>query len=441
MFASIKTVWTLLCGVGLLLVGNGFVVTSVTLRAHAHEFGPTAVAAVLAVFYIGVTVGAATTAPLIRRFGSVRVYLAMVAVIGACTLALALPPHPMSWVVFRGISGLAFGGLLVVVESWLNTSASLTTRGVVFGAYMIVVQLCLALGQLLIPLFSAGDGVAFVFAAGFYSLAALPVLLGRPSVPPHRSNASTPLRPAVAQAPAGVLACAMAGFVTGALLTLGPLYVVSSGHSVDDVAVFMLVLIASGLGLQFPLGRLADRIGRRPVLFGTSVAVCLVALVLAANPWSSLAILIAGGAVLGMFAFAIYPQAVAHAGDQVDPANMVGLSGVLLMAFGIGASLGPFALGVAMSSLGPEALFYGIAAGALTAAWVTGRSTTVPQPAATAPCSRSSCGGPELTLAAVHLPWLEPDVGAGGQNEEIPSVFDAGEIGPQERVDLVIDCE
>jgi MFS family permease len=119
----------------------------------------------------------------------------------------------------------------------------------------------------------------------------------------------------------------------------------------------MAVSVMSGMVLQWPLGRLSDRIGRARVLAGigtvtASACFAIAFLSLPAGVWLYLIAAVYGGAV-----FTVYSVASAQANDMSGPDNRVMVAGSLLIAFGIGAIAGPVVGGLAMRTVGPGGLF------------------------------------------------------------------------------------
>jgi len=62
-------------------------------------------------------------------------------------------------------------------------------------------------------------------------------------------------------------------------------------------------------------------------------------------------------AIFGFLVFTLYPLAVALANDHVEPDDRVPLSAMLLVTFGLGASIGPLLSSVMMKVWGPEMLY------------------------------------------------------------------------------------
>jgi predicted MFS family arabinose efflux permease len=64
----------------------------------------------------------------------------------------------------------------------------------------------------------------------------------------------------------------------------------------------------------------------------------------------------------GGFGMPIYSLSVAHANDRLEPDQMVAASSSLMLAYGVGAILGPVTVGQAMEHLGPPGYFIYLAA-------------------------------------------------------------------------------
>jgi len=148
----------------------------------------------------------------------------------------------------------------------------------------------------------------------------------------------------------------------GAFYAMGPVFAQNIGLDTGGVAHFMTAAIIGGLVLQFPVGRLSDRFDRRTVMVGVAAALAVVGCATAAAPAFGPGALLFAVALFGGLCFALYPLSVAHANDHVEAADMVAASSGLLLAYGVGATIGPLAGSAAMSALGPAGLFVFMAA-------------------------------------------------------------------------------
>ncbi len=361
MLTTARSVASLVFGIVLVVLGNGLLSTSVTLRMAAEGFGPVALAAVLCAYYLGLTAGALGAAPLIARIGHIRVFATMAAASAASILLLPGATHPASWIPLRALAGFAMAGMFVVVESWLNARSTTETRGATLAVYMIAAQLAMAGGQPLVTIYDPATVSPFIAAGVLHVVALIPISLTHVAQPEAVPTERIPVRALAARSQVGVVGCAVSGIVTSSVLTLSPLYLAGRQRNLAQVATFMLVLVASGLLLQWPLGRLSDRVGRRPVLAGVGALLAAVATYVAIDEPSHL-MLLPSAALLGALAFILYPLALAATNDLLDPGEMVGASGTLVLGFGAGSALGPVIGTGAMHELGPSGLFYWIAA-------------------------------------------------------------------------------
>jgi fucose permease len=77
-------------------------------------------------------------------------------------------------------------------------------------------------------------------------------------------------------------------------------------------------------------------------------------MIAAVAPFGALA---GAGLLFGAFMFPVYGLSVARAHDLLTPDQALETTRGLMLVFGVGAAVGPFAAGLAMSALGPAALF------------------------------------------------------------------------------------
>src|SRR5262245_9189339 len=353
---NLGPITSLLIGVALLLAGNGLQFTLLPLRGSAEGFGAIVLGLIGSAYFVGFVSGCLTGPYVILRAGHIRAFAAMVAVAACVTLAYALAPQPIAWGAFRAVTGFAFAVLYLVIESWLNDHATNATRGFVMSAYIIVSFAALTLGQMLVTLYPVEQANSFMLAAMLLSLAGVPVALTRSAQPaPIAIVSFRPLQLFLA-APVALVAAFMIGLANGAFWSLAPIFVAGASLDVERAAQFMAAAVLAGALVQWPVGRLSDRVDRRRVLLVLLVGAVATGFAL----WllsASGSLLLALGALFGALALPGYSLAAAHGYDKTPASDMVATAATILLASGLGSIAGPPIAALLMTRLGPSALF------------------------------------------------------------------------------------
>lgn len=373
--ALFAPVAALLAGVALLMLGNGLFLTLVPIRADLEGFGAAWIGVIGAAYFTGFVLGCYLVPPLVARVGHVRVYAAIAALGAIVPLLHALELTPPAWVAFRAVLGLCLSGLYMVIESWLNGASTRRNRGTVFSAYIAIHLTAVTAGQYLILLGSPAGSELFSLATILFALAVIPVCLTRAPSPPVPVKAVPDLRKLWRNSQVAVVGCLTNGMANGAIWSLAPIYAKGLGLSLTGIAVFVSVAIVAGVFVQYPLGRLSDRLPERRWLIA---ALCAIAAgagsILLIAPGLPLAVAYVAYFLFGAAAFSVYGFSVAHANDHAGPADFVETSAGLLMIFGAGAIVGPLIASALMETMGSGYLFLftGVVHGAV-ALWTVWR--------------------------------------------------------------------
>lgn len=354
---------SMLLAIFMLMAGNGVMSTLVSFRLESTGIPASIIGLVATSYFVGLTIGALRASPIIRRVGHIRTFAASVSLLSASTLAYTLFQGAAFWALLRLLDGLCIAAVYVCLESWLNERAEPSTRGSVLAAYMISLYSGQALGQFLLNL--GGSAAApFVASSLLVSLSVLPIALTRLKEPAVTEQAPLTVRGLYSASPLGVVGCGMVGLMLGAFYGLGAVYARRLGLEMSEIALFMSVVIAGGVALQWPIGWLSDRFDRRTVIVATLLGATLVCggLAWVVGPGPLLLVL---GAVFGGLSFALYPLCVAHTNDHLSAEQRVSASGGLVLTYSMGAAAGPTAGAAVMTAAGVGGLFLFIAACAL----------------------------------------------------------------------------
>ncbi|WP_324007403.1 MFS transporter [Aeromonas dhakensis] len=355
-----RPVLLLLCGLLLLTLSIAVLNTLVPLWL-AHEQLPTwQVGMVGSSYFSGNLLGTLLAGTLIRRCGFNRSYYLASALFAAGCVGLGITLDFWSWLGWRFIAGIGCAMIWVVVESALMCSGNAHNRGRLLAAYMMVYYLGTVLGQLLVSKLPTGLMEVLPWASGLILAAILPLLFTR--IVSERSEAQGSTRIwsmlRMRQARLGVDGCIISGIVLGSLYGLMPLYLNHQGVSDAGIGYWMAVMVSAGILGQWPVGRLADRFGRLPVLRVLVVILGCGAMLGGVAMGPALFILGAAG-------FTLYPVAMAWACEKVEHHQLVAMNQALLLSYTIGSLLGPAYTALLMQHLSDNLLFIMIAGVAL----------------------------------------------------------------------------
>ena len=350
----------LLFSAALLLTGNGLQGALLPVRAYVESFTTLEVGILGATYFLGFAAGCLIGSRIVRRAGHIRTFTAMVSLASAMVLAHAMVLDPVVWWICRGITGLSFAVLFLVIESWLNERSTNENRGRMFSIYTIINFSVVAVGQMMLTLADPRAFTLFAGASILISLAALPVALTRAEAPAPLEAIRFRLRYLYRCSPIGFAGAGVVGLANGAFWSLAPVFVleIPLGGGADRVAIFMSLAVVSGAIAQWPFGYVSDRVDRRIVILVSCIGSALVgiAMGLFADRWA--AGLWVFPCLFGWFVFPLYALCAAYMNDWVETGEFVEAAGVLLLLFAVGSVVGSVAAVAAMQVLGPSGLFF-----------------------------------------------------------------------------------
>nr|WP_314720299.1 MFS transporter [Rahnella variigena] len=392
----------------LMLLGSGLLTTYISLRLSAVHVSGAMIGAIIAANYIGLVIGGKVGHILIARVGHIRAYVSCSGIITAAVLGHGLTDIIPIWVVLRLIIGLCMMVQYMVLESWLNDQAEASQRGVVFGFYMVASYLGMALGQVVLMLNSDLGVSTLIVIALCFALCLVPIALTTRTNVGHMSPAPMELKFFIGAIPKMLAITLLIGMVVGSFYGLAPIYTSQQSLSTQQTGLFMALAIFAGLLAQFPLSWLSDRYNRNMLMRINAILLAVAALPLALLTHISFPLLLGIGFIVSLMQFTLYPLVVALANDMIEPERRVSLSACLLMAFGVGACIGPLAVGALIEPLGGNILyaFFAICGGGIVALSRTSKKEEETQMAVDAPVPHIAM--PDSLSSSPLSPALNP---------------------------------
>lgn len=301
----------------------------------------------------------------VARFGPRNSMIGAVAVAALVTILMQTGTNLIYWGVLRFVFGAALGVLFTVGEAWVNKLAPDGSRGRVLALYATTFTLFQLIGPALVALLAGR--IAWPFAAcGALFLLSIPGLaLMSNRIHLIDGEHAAEWKIVAPRMPVIILGTAFFALFDALALSLLPLFGMRHGMPLEQALLSATVMLVGNTTLQFPLGWLADRIGRARVHMGCGLVACLLLplMPLAATlPWLWWAMLY----VLGGAAGGIYVLALVACGERFSGQRLVAATAIINATWGVSGSGGPLLTGALMESLNVNALVVVLWLGAAT---------------------------------------------------------------------------
>lgn len=350
------SIFSLLFGTAMLILGTSLQGTLIGIRADLELFSVTTTGIIMSSYFAGFAIGTYSCPSLITRVGHIRAYAAMATIASAVAIIFAMTTNPFIWVVLRIITGICLVGLYMIIESWLNVLAPDNSRGKFFSTYMLITLLATAFGQYLLFLFPTAGFELFAITSILISLALVPITLSRIQQPEVILAPRLNIKFLYKKSPQGIFGTFMSGVIVGAFYGMMPVYASKMGLNKDDIAKLIAITIFGGAALQWPIGLFSDYYDRRIILAIISFFASVIALItyLAGDEFIQLTYVLSF--IFGGFIFSIYGLSIAHLNDRIKKEQILEATRGLMQIYGLGAITGPILAAINMKYLGASGI-------------------------------------------------------------------------------------
>jgi len=294
---------------------------------------------------------------------------------GTATLAFLVAGRWEELLLIRAVQGIGIALTITASMAFMAKSTEKSTRGGSMGVYTTMRMVGFAIGPLIGGILHdrLGYGAAFAVSAGFIFLGMIVVQVWIQEAEPEKQDrAGGPfLVMDRSLLNAGIIGAGVATFVMAnnfsMMITLEKQFNTRLQQSAFAFGLAFSALMISRLLFQLPLGRLSDRVGRKPFIIG---GLLLMAPATALLGYVGTTVQLVGVRLLqGLGSAAIAAPCFALAADLAKPGGEGRQMSILTMGFGLGLALGPlFAGALAVSSFALPFLIGGVLS--LTGAWV-----------------------------------------------------------------------
>ena len=340
---------SLFIAIGFLAVGYGMILTFVGVYLKDIGISNTVIGIINAAFFLGAVISSILSQKIISTVGQIRSFAAFASLMVVSFLLHSLFLNEFLWAFLRFISGFAFYGLLIILESWLNEKSTERDRGKILAIYTIVFYLATAIGQLFLNIDEHFRQFIFTIGSILVLFSVFTIALTKIKEPQLKPFEKYSMPKIFSVVPLATVSSFIGGFFVGGFFTMLPVYILIQNHSIEVVSYFMLITLIGGLVSQWPIGLLSDKYGRRRLIAFTSLFTSGVSLAFIFLSFNT-TFLYFLGFLLGLTIFSLYPLAVARANDVVDEnKDIVEISRTLLFMYSIGSFSSPLLIGFGLS--------------------------------------------------------------------------------------------
>lgn len=297
------------------------------------------------------------------RFSARQIIMGAALSVAAATVLMQFTAHLWLWAVLRVVSGAALMLLFTIGEAWVNELADDTNRGRLVAVYATNFTAFQMAGPVMVSVIGEWHATRFIVCGAVF-LFALPALaLVRAGPPAHASGGGSHAaesnrgawRNVVPLMPAILIGTAFFALFDTLALSLMPLFAMSKGVPENLALLFGSAVLLGDTLMQFPIGWLADRVGRVRVHIGAALVVIGLLPLL---PW---AVSIAWLCwpllfVIGAAAGSIYTLSLVACGERFRGAALVSASALVGASWSVASFGGPIITGALMHAIAPAAL-------------------------------------------------------------------------------------
>jgi MFS family permease len=356
-FIAIFPLLSLYLAMGFLAVGYGMLMTYIGVYLKNSGSSDIAIGLINSAFFIGAILSSLLSQKIISTIGHIRSFSTFAAIMVITFLFHSMYVDEIFWAVLRLISGFAYYGILIILESWISEKSVDENRGQILAMYSITFYSSTAIGQMILNIGENLQQTIFIIGS-ILVLGSLIVIaitkIKEPILIPFERYSFPKL---ASVAPLALLGSFIAGFMVSGFFTMAPLFALETFQAMNNLVIFIMLTLFGGLIAQYPVGRFSDRFGRRKFIAYGGIFIAFISFLFVINSGNTTFHFLLG-VLLRMGIFCIYPLSVARANDvNKDSKNVVEISRSLLFVYAIGSFSAPMLIGFGNSMIGFKSMF------------------------------------------------------------------------------------
>lgn len=254
------------------------------------------------------------------------------------------------WFFLRLLIGIGDHALHFATQTWITTSTPQHKLGKAMSIYGMSFGLGFAVGPLFVPLVKISESLPFIISSLLCLIAWSLIFFVKNEHPEvlmgdAKQSGISRYKFALRYGWVAFLPPFVYGFLESSLNALYPVYALRKDFDLQYVSLILAAFAVGAISMQFPLGMLGDRVGRKKVIVGGLFGGCTFFLIGSQLEFSELLValmfLLAGMCVGSMFSLGITYMADLTPKELLPTGNL--LCGIF---FSLGSLTGPFLGGV-----------------------------------------------------------------------------------------------
>jgi MFS family permease len=347
-----RNIFAIMATVGIAGLGYGASIPLLSILLERAGYSSTLIGLNTAVQAIAALVVLPFVPRLLAALGAARLLLICLLTIGVSLVVMRALVDVAIWFPLRFIFGAAIAVMFTTSEYWINAIADEESRGRLVALYATVFSFGWTLGPILLSVLGPERWAPVIVAAGILALAIIPLSFVGSAAPTPENAGPADLFGILREAAVPALATFVYGAVEIGVFSLLPVYALRHNLSVQQGALMLSALSVGTIFLQLPIGWIADRLGRRPVLIFCAligVAGALSMPYLTGHlPYLYGVLVIWGGCLPGL-----YLLGLTLIGEQFKGPRLAAANTTVMLLYSLGGLLAPPVSGIAMD-LWPE---------------------------------------------------------------------------------------
>ncbi|ODN68472.1 MFS transporter [Methylobrevis pamukkalensis] len=278
--------------------------------------------------------------PVARRVGTAQLLVASIVTTAICFPLFYVFDSLGAWFVLRVLFHAALASAFILSEFWINALAPSRKRGLVMGIYATVLSIGFGVGPMILSVSGSEGPLPFVIGLIILLAAVVPVLFAFKANPPLDASHGRGFLRFVTLVPMATFAALVFGATESGLLSLLPIYGLRLGLDERTATLLVSAVALGNIGLQIPLGLLADRTDRRVLLCALAL-ICTLLMLITPFAAHDTILLFAVMMVFGGLFAGLYTVGLTHLGARLSGGDLASANAAFIFMYSVGMLGGP----------------------------------------------------------------------------------------------------